>query len=153
GSDKVKAKTQPQPAVAPVQPAKRDLEQEITRLRSELEYRSRITNSLQHFLERISCADPARTYNSIVSNSKELFECERASLFVFDETAKELVPKAASGGTIDTAKIRPVRAGEGVSGKVIDSGQALIVADLRREGRTPASSERSYKTNSFICYP
>jgi diguanylate cyclase (GGDEF)-like protein len=151
GSDKVKV--QPQPAAAPAPPAKRDLEQEIHRLRTELEYRSRITNSLQHFLERISCADPTTTYNSIVSNSKELFECERASLFVFDEDSNELVPKAATGWTTEVTKVRTVRPGEGVSGKVIDSGEALMVTDVRSEGRTPAPRERSYKTNSFICYP
>src|SRR6185503_3186852 len=77
--------------------ADQDLETEIQRLRRELEYRERFTNSLQHFLERISCTDPVKTYNSIVSNSKELLQSERASLMVFDESANQLVLKAASG--------------------------------------------------------
>src|SRR5215216_2645963 len=68
--------------------ANQDLEQEVLRLRSELEYRSRFTDSLQHFLERISCADPVKTYNSIITNSKELLRSERASLMVLDEAAK-----------------------------------------------------------------
>src|SRR6185369_3040999 len=51
---------QPPPKPAKPEPtrAQQDLELEIQRLRSELEYRSRFTDSLQHFLERISCADP-----------------------------------------------------------------------------------------------
>ena len=150
GSDKTKAKPQLEP-VAP--PAKPDLEQEIRRLRSELESRSRFTDSLQHFLERISCADPAKTYNSIVSNSKELLQSERASLLVLKENTNELILKAASGFATDPAKVGPVRVGEGVSGQVIDTGKPLIVTDLRLEGRTPAPSERRYKTNSFISYP
>jgi len=150
GSDKPKAKAQPEPAA---EPAKPDLEQEVRRLRSELESRLRFTNSLQHFLERISCADPAKTYNSIVSNSKELLQSERASILVLNESSNELVLKAASGFATDPAKVGPIRVGEGVSGKVIDSGQPLIVADLRREGRTPAAPERRYKTDSFISYP
>jgi diguanylate cyclase (GGDEF)-like protein len=150
GSDKTKAKTQLEP-VAP--PAKPDLEQEIRRLRSELESRLRFTNSLQHFLERISCADPAKTYNSIVNNSKELLQSERASLLVLNENSNELVLKAASGLATDLAKVGPIRVGEGVSGQVIDTGKPLIVTDLRREGRTPAPAERRYKTHSFISYP
>lgn len=150
GSDKAKAKQQLQAAASPAEP---DLEQEIRRLRTELESRSRFTNSLQHFLERISCADPAKTYNSIVSNSKELLQSERASILVLNENSSELILKAASGFATDPAKVGPIRVGEGVSGHVIDSGKPLIVSDLRREGRTPAAPERRYKTDSFISYP
>jgi len=133
--------------------ANQDLEQEVQRLRSELEYRSRFTDSLQHFLERISCADPVKTYNSIITNSKELLRSERASLMVLDEAANELVLKAASGFTIDPSSVAPVRVGEGVSGEVIHTGKAVVVEDLRTAGRKPAPAERSYKTNSFISYP
>ena len=133
--------------------ANHDLEQEVQRLRSELEYRARFTDSLQHFLERISCADPVKTYNSIITNSKELLRSERASLMVLNETASELVLKAASGLTTDLSSVSPVRVGEGVSGEVIDTGKAVMVQDLRAAGRKPAPAERSYKTNSFISYP
>ena len=144
-----KAKAQPEPP----QPIRPDLEQEVRRLRTELENRSRFNNSLQHFLERISCADPAKTYSSIVSNSKELLQSERASLLVLDETSSELILKAASGLATDPANVGPIRVGEGVSGQVIDTGVPVIVTDLRHEGRTPAPPERKYKTNSFISYP
>jgi diguanylate cyclase (GGDEF)-like protein len=130
-----------------------DLELEVQRLRSELEHRSRVSDSLQHFLERISCADPVKTYHSIVSNSKELLRSERASLMVLDEHANELILKAASGLAADPATVGTVRVGEGVSGEVIDTGKAMMVADLRITGRKPAPPERLYKTNSFISYP
>ncbi len=149
GSAGAKAKAQPEPPPPPV----RDLEQEVRRLRNELENRTRFNNSLQHFLERISCADPEKTYSSIVSNSKELLQSERASLLVLDETSNELILKAASGLATDVAKVGPIRVGEGVSGQVIDTGVPVIVTDLRHEGRTPAPPERKYKTNSFISYP
>lgn len=130
-----------------------DLEGEIQRLRRELEHRARFTNSLQHFLERISCADPAKTYNSIVSNSQELLQSERASLMIFDETANELVLKAANGLPTDPASVSAVRVGEGISGEVIDTGKPVMVTDLRLAGRKAAPPERRYKTNSFISYP
>jgi diguanylate cyclase (GGDEF)-like protein len=130
-----------------------DLEIEVRRLRNELESRSRFAESLQHFLERISCEEPVKTYNSIVSNSKELLRSERASLMVLDETANALVLKAASGLATDVAAVDPVRVGEGVSGEVINTGKAALVSDVRIAGRKPAPPERLYKTNSFISYP
>jgi diguanylate cyclase (GGDEF)-like protein len=149
GSAGTKAKAQPEPPTAPM----RDLEQEVRRLRTELENRARFNNSLQHFLERISCADPEKTYSSIVNNSKELLQSERASLLVLDESSNSLILKAASGLATDPGQVGPIRVGEGVSGQVIDSGVPVIVTDLRREGRTPAPPERKYKSNSFISYP
>jgi diguanylate cyclase (GGDEF)-like protein len=149
GSAGTKAKAQPEPPTAPM----RDLEQEVRRLRTELENRARFNNSLQHFLERISCADPEKTYSSIVNNSKELLQSERASLLVLDESSNALILKAASGLATDPGQVGPIRVGEGVSGQVIDSGVPVIVTDLRREGRTPAPPERKYKSNSFISYP
>jgi diguanylate cyclase (GGDEF)-like protein len=133
--------------------AHQDLELEVQRLRSELEYRSRFADSLQHFLERISCADPVKTYNSIIASSKELLQSDRASLMVLDETTNALVMKAASGLSTAPEEVSPVRVGEGVSGEVIDTGKAVMVTDLRMAGRKPAPAERHYKTNSFISYP
>lgn len=146
------------PAVQPIAKKettseRQDLEREVQRLRSELEYRSRFADSLQHFLERISCADPVKTYNSIIASSKELLQSERASLMVLDETTNALILKAASGLSTAPEQVSPVRVGEGVSGEVIDTGKAVMVTDLRMAGRKPAPSERRYKTNSFISYP
>ncbi len=130
-----------------------DLQGEIQRLRRELEYRARFTNSLQHFLERISGTDPVKTYNAIVSNSKELLQSERASLMVLDESANQLILKAASGLSADPDSVAAVRVGEGISGEVIDTGKPVLVTDLRMAGRMAAPPERRYKTNSFISYP
>jgi len=130
-----------------------DLQDEIQRLRRELEYRARFTNSLQHFLERISGTDPVKTYNSIVSNSKELLQSERASLMILDGSANQLILKAASGFVADPESLPAVRVGEGISGEVIDTGKPVLVTDLRMAGRKAAPPERRYKTNSFISYP
>jgi len=130
-----------------------DLEQEVERLRNELEHRSRYADSLQHFLERISGPDPAQTYESIVTNSKELFESERASLLLLNEESNELILKSASGFATDPALVGPIRVGEGVSGEAINTGKPIVVRDLRSSGRRPAPPERSYKTDSFISYP
>ena len=130
-----------------------NLELEIERLKSELEYRARFADSLQHFLERISSNDPTQTYHSIISNSKDLLQSERASLLVFDENSNELILKAAIGLAEDPALVSHIRLGEGVAGEVIEKGKALIVEDIELSDLTPAPAERLYKTKSFISYP
>ena len=129
------------------------LELEVQRLKSELEYRARFAESLQHFLERINSKDPIQTYQSIVSSSKELLRSDRASLLVFDENSSELILKAAIGLATDPSTVSNMRLGEGVSGEVIESGQAMMVQDVDQSKRSPAPAERLYKTKSFISYP
>ena len=129
------------------------LEREVARLRSELEYRSRFADSLQHFLERISSDNPAKTYESILTNSRELMQSERASLMVFDENANQLIVKAAIGFATDPTSGGHLKMGEGISGEVLQTGKALMVQDLDAEGLTAAPPERKYKTKSFISYP
>jgi diguanylate cyclase (GGDEF)-like protein len=130
-----------------------DLELEVERLRGELEHRSRFADSLQHFLERISKDDPAKTYSSILKNSGDLLQSERSSLLVFNEAANELIVKAAIGLPTELTAVGHMRMGEGVSGEVLEAGRPLMVADLEIAGIKPAPPERLYKTKSFISYP
>ncbi len=129
------------------------LENEIKQLRSEIAYRSRLAESLQHFLERISSADPAKTYNSILHNSKDLLQSERASLLVFDEVSNELTLKAAAGFSANASELSSMRLGEGVAGSVLERGRPLLVQSLELAGIKPAPADRVYKTTSFISYP
>lgn len=130
-----------------------ELQREIAQLRSELEYRSQFNESLQHFLERISATDPQKTYAAILKNSKELLLAERASLFVFDEPANELIVKGAEGLPVETSDIARIRVGEGIAGQVMESQEPLVVTDIEKSGFRAAEPEKGYKTGSFISYP
>jgi diguanylate cyclase (GGDEF)-like protein len=137
--------------LAPIHSA--DLQEEVERLRSELEHRSQLAESLHRFLERISSREPAKTYDAILTHTMELLQAERASLWVFDESSNEISMKAAVGfGTVGV-EVTPGRIGEGIAGGVLESGRALVVADLERAGLTAAPAERKYRTKSFISYP
>jgi len=129
------------------------LKSELERLRSELDYRLHIAESLQHFLERISSSDPAQTYNSVLTNSKELLEADRLSLLVFDEVSDELLLRAAIGLSVKPAAVSRLRLGEGISGAVLQSGKPLLVQDIEKDGFASAPEERKYQTRSFISYP
>src|SRR5712691_9942800 len=129
------------------------LKSELERLRSELDYRSHIAESLQHFLERISSSDPAQTYNSVLTNSKELLEAERLSLLAFDEVSNELILRAAIGLSVEPSEVNRLRLGEGISGGVLESGKPVVLQNIEGAEFEPAPAERNYKTKSFISYP
>ncbi len=130
-----------------------DLQLEVDRLRGELEHRSHLAESLQRFLVRISFRDPNKTYGAILSHSRELLQAERASLLVFDESSSEIILKAATGLATTAAKVGPMRLGEGISGRVLESGKPLVVENFETAGLTPAPLDRNYRTKSFISYP
>ena len=154
GSRQVAPVRQEQVTAAPPEPeASENLEQEVLRLRGELEYQSRFAQSLQYFLERISSTDPEKTYLAVLMNSKELLRAERASLLVFNEATNELTVKAAVGLATEVSKVSPMRLGEGISGGTLQTGLPTMVTDLELAGITPAPAERHYKTKSFISYP
>ena len=127
-----------------------ELQTEVHRLRNELEYRSQLADSLSRFLERISSADPTRTYQAILDHVAELLQAERASLWLFDENANELVLRAATGFTIDEES--RVSTGQGIAGSVMESGSPLVIKDIDAAG-LPSSPERNYTTKSFISFP
>jgi diguanylate cyclase (GGDEF)-like protein len=130
-----------------------DLQGEVDRLRSELDHRSQLAESLQRFLERISSREPEKTYKAILKHSMELLSAERASLWVFDEGTNEISLKAAEGFAVPNDKVIPSRIGEGISGGVLETGKALVVSDLETAGLTAAPADRNYRTKSFISYP
>ncbi|MGH9931537.1 MAG: diguanylate cyclase, partial [Pyrinomonadaceae bacterium] len=138
--------------VPPLEPSN-GLQREVDRLRGEVEHRSLLAESLHRFLERISSREPAKTYSAILAHSMELLRAERASLWVFDESSKEISLKAAAGFATVADEVTPSRIGVGISGGVLESGKALVVEDLEAIGLPPAPAERKYRTKSFISYP
>jgi diguanylate cyclase (GGDEF)-like protein len=128
---------------------------ELSRLREELERRVRAATHLRAFTEVVNSARPEDAYTTILRHSAELLKAERGSLLLFDERAGELSVKAAVGPRADVTRETRVRIGEGVAGTVMREGRPAVVRDVSKvSGWNPASSsERSYKTKSFISYP
>jgi diguanylate cyclase (GGDEF)-like protein len=129
------------------------LQLELDRLRGELEYRTSLDESLQSFLERISSTDADKTYQSILTHSRELLKADRASLWVFDEGAGELVLRAGVGLPSEVGADTRTRLGEGISGSVLESGKPLVVENVDKSKAGPAPASRNYRTRSFISYP
>jgi diguanylate cyclase (GGDEF)-like protein len=130
-----------------------DLQEEVERLRGELQHRTDLAESLKDFLERISSNEPEQTYVAILTQAKSLLGAERASLMVLDEDANELVLKAAIGLLVPREQMARARPGEGIAGQVIESGEPLVVTNAASTRPFGADETRDYKTGSFISYP
>src|SRR5688500_18368010 len=127
---------------------------EVIRLRDELERRMRAATHLQAFTEVVNTAEPEEAYSSILRHSAELLRAERGSLLLFDESAGELAVKASLGPRADISRDTRMRLGDVVAGAVMSEGRPVVMRDVAAvPGWSPAPSERSYKTNSFISYP
>ena len=113
--------------------------------------RSLFSDSIRRFAEHIDAAEPSQIYEAILTQSTELLQAERGSLWLFDESSNELTIKAARGIPVDANQIGGIRMGEGIAGSVLNTGEPLLgtIDALGRE----ALPERKYKTRSFISYP
>src|ERR1051325_4636700 len=141
-------------ASAPVsEPAYSDLQGEVNRLLLEVEHRDRLAALLQRFSRRINSRDPDKTYKTILSDLTELLKAQRASLMVLDEAANELTLKASAGMSVAESEVAGVRLGEGIAGKVLESGKPLLIEHVEQAGLSPAPADRDYKTKSFIIFP
>lgn len=130
-----------------------DLEEENKKLRTELEFQSRLSDSMQGFLERISSDDPAKTYRAILTHVAELLPARRASLWIVDETLNELILRATIGSPVDEKEVSRIKSGEGIAGGALTSGRPLVVQDISKTTYATAHEGRNYQTKSFISYP
>jgi diguanylate cyclase (GGDEF)-like protein len=88
-----------------------------------------------------------------LTHSRELLQADRASLWVIDEEANEIVLRAGVGLPAEVGADTRTSLGESISGKVLESGKPLVVENVDTSGLTPAPAERNYRTKSFISYP
>jgi diguanylate cyclase (GGDEF)-like protein len=75
------------------------------------------------------------------------------SLMLLDESGERLVVKAAFGFPEDGALGQTLRLGEGISGLVAQTGQALLVPDVSAEARFLEQESFRLQRGSFICVP
>ncbi len=116
-----------------------------------LDRRAPFANSIRRFAEQIDASDPAKIYESILSQSAELLKAERSSLFLFDENTNELTMKASRGLPVTATEVGAIRLGEGIAGMAFSEGRPLVTT-IDALGRSTLL-ERQYKTSSFISYP
>ncbi|RKY32630.1 MAG: hypothetical protein DRP74_01985 [Candidatus Omnitrophota bacterium] len=91
--------------------------------------------------------------NGALKEIMSICEAQGASLFLIDAKSKELVLDAFyNRKKLDILGTRQ-RMGEGVSGKVIEFRQPILVKDIEKDSRFKRNGFTHYHTNSFISIP
>ncbi len=128
-------------------------ELEILRLREQLVRRSWLERAVGKFNESLKSIDSEDFWSHLTNISAELVQSERSSLLVFDEKTDTFTAKAATGIKSDFIKSGKEVLGERVSRNVLNSGEAVVIEDIRKIGLPAAPADWLYKSASFISYP
>jgi len=86
---------------------------------------------------------------------EEFMNTEASTVYEIDEDGETLFIRMARGNQRETARNIRLKVGEGVAGRVVQSGEAMVVNDVQAE---PAFNDRfdretGFKTRSMICVP
>jgi Nif-specific regulatory protein len=114
----------------------------LERLKSTLEISRKFSQEreTQPLLERIA------------QEATRLFDCDRASIFIWDRDAKQLVACPALG--VDGGRLW-LPDNKGIVGEVIHSRQVINVDDAYSDARFDQSVDKSsgYRTRNLVCAP
>ncbi len=98
----------------------------------------------------VSAVDIEMLSAALLDKSLEILNAEKGSLMLLDDETSELVVEAHKGtGDLIQDKKR-IRIGEGIAGKVVDSGGSLVVADIENDPRVRQENRSHYRTKSFL---
>jgi PAS domain S-box-containing protein len=97
------------------------------------------------------------TFQQIMEILSSRFGMERGTLSLLDPETKELIVRVAHGLTEDEIKRGKYKIGEGITGKVVETGGPVIVPSIGREplflDRTRARRNIDREAIAFICVP
>jgi len=92
-------------------------------------------------------------YTRLLEQATGLLGAEKGSLMVKGEQDEQLSVKAMTDIHPTLFSLFNKQPGEGVSGRVWQSGEALLVKDIAKDERVPNSPRTRYKTSSFLSVP
>jgi GAF domain-containing protein len=126
---------------------------EILRLREQLNRRDWLERVVQKFNESVKNIDTDDFWSNIGQISAELMRSERSSILIFDEKSNSLSTKAATGAQADSIRRETENLGKRIAQDVLQTGQSLVIRDIRKTEISAAPDEWNYKSNSFISCP
>ena len=90
----------------------------------------------------------------IVDMATQVMQAKACSLMLLDEERDELILRATQGFDPDHDQISPLKMGEGIAGRVAQTCQPMIVADVLTDPRYPYGDiARQEGLCSLICVP
>ena len=104
-----------------------------------------------------SSLDLEKSVNSIFKVLFESLEMKRGTVTLVDPKANELHIEVAYGLTKKEKERGHYKIGEGVTGKVVETGEAMVVPDIEAEplflNRTQARKNLESRKFAFLCVP
>jgi diguanylate cyclase (GGDEF)-like protein len=92
-------------------------------------------------------------FRTILDAAVELLQASSGSLMVVGEDGRSLRIKAAIGMSPRLARSMKLEIGSGIAGKVVASGQPMLVNDIEEDKRVGIRNRYRFKTKSFISAP
>jgi signal transduction histidine kinase len=109
---------------------------ETARLRAETEQRTRDVEALYRaddLLHRSLQLEDV--LGALIDVSMDILQADKASVMVWDAQHEHLVPGALRGFSAESAQRMSYAPGEGITGRVAQSGQSIFVEDTRNDDR------------------
>jgi diguanylate cyclase (GGDEF)-like protein len=102
-----------------------------------------------------SYLDPDAVINFIMERIRHLVECQAWSLLLLDEDSNQLYFKSALGEKSEKLSEIRLKIGEGVAGKVVETGQPMIVDDALKCPYFNPEIDRltEFKTKNILAVP
>jgi len=125
---------------------------------NKLNYKIVELSTLYEIAKRLgSSVDPKVTLSSILEILSESMGMSRGTLTLLDPETKQLYIEFAHGLTPEEKSRGIYRIGEGITGKVVETGEPIIVPDIGKEpmflNRTRSRGDIKRDNISFICVP
>ena len=90
---------------------------------------------------------------TILDMSAHLLKAEQGSLMLIDQETDALCLEAKKGVTDGMWDDVRINRGEGIAGRVAQSGESILVEDLENDPRIRQKNRLNYKTHSFVSVP
>lgn len=125
---------------------------------TELNYKIVELSTLYEIARRLGASvDPKATLSAVLEILSESMGMSRGTLTLLDPETKQLYIEFAHGLTPEEKSRGIYRIGEGITGKVVESGEPIIVPDIGKEplflNRTRSRGDIKRENISFICVP
>jgi len=116
-------------------------------------------NLIEHLKEISSCVSSVQDLDKllelIIASASRVMKAKAASLLLVDRKTNTLFFQVATGEKQKEVKEYRVKMGQGIAGHVAETGQSLLIADVRKDPRwyKEISESIGFETQSIACVP
>jgi diguanylate cyclase (GGDEF)-like protein len=125
----------------------------LRRRRNRVEETSR-SNRILSMISQLAQIDNSQMfYQTLLEMAAELLGATKGSLMLLDDSGNKLSVLASLGMNRQLAINMHILKGQGIAGKVIESGAPMLVHNLNQDRRVSVTSRPRFATQSFLSIP